>query len=369
MNLETSIQFDRAYYERIMQEFGYNPIEFEQINFTLGDLTADDLQRRWLCHHGAGEFAESLQSPFFWNRNWISQALTADNSIVSTGFGLTGTPHVGTLSQILRSITLQKAGIPVNLVLGDLDAYNGKGKPLSETLDLAGRYREFILNLGFNPEPPSILRSQYNDLDVLRTAYLIGHFMDDEMFVKSEEDLHELYSKSGKVDEDMSYRRKLSLNLMTADFINLHLRDGFKNVMVMLGIDEHKYVQFGRETVRRIVASSQLKGFDLELSGIYSAMIKGFNNYPKMSKSFPDSGITVDMSADEINKKIMKGEGRYDKPENNVVYQMMAAASHLTAPELKRNYEACIVGGNDWGKAKKGYVDTLVDICGKWRDK
>ncbi len=123
---------------------------------------------------------------------------------------MSGIPHIGTLSQILRSIALQKAGIPVQMVLGDLDAYNGKARPLTETLKLAEKYKKFILKLGFNPKFPSILRSQYNEFGVLRTSYLIGHFMDDSMFQEAEEDLHGFYSKKGKVDKDMSYRRKIT---------------------------------------------------------------------------------------------------------------------------------------------------------------
>jgi tryptophanyl-tRNA synthetase len=345
------IIFNQEYYENVMDEFGYDPLKFGKINFSLGSLSEEDLQRRWLCHHDGDEFARNLSD--------------GESVIVSTGFGLSGTPHAGTLSQILRSITLQKAGVPVHMVLGDLDAYNGKAKLLSKTLELAERYREFVLKLGFNPNAPSILRSQYDALDVLRTAYLIGHHMDDEMFSRAEEDLHEMYSRNGKVDADMSYRRKLSLNLMIADFINLHTEQGFNSVLVMLGIDEHQYVQFGRETVERMKLDKNVSGFDMVLAGMYSTLIKGFYDFPKMSKSFPQSGITVDMSPDDISKRILEGEGHYDKPENNVVYQMMAA-SNLFSGQLKENYEACLEGGNQWDKAKREYVDMLVDICDKW---
>jgi tryptophanyl-tRNA synthetase len=152
------------------------------------------------------------------------------------------------------------------MVLGDLDAYNGKAKPLKETLDLVKKYEDFILSLGFDPSPPSILSSQYNALEVLRTSYIIGHYMDDKMFIESEEDLHDFYSLEGKVDSEMSYRRKLSLNLITADFIHLHMELGFKYVLVMLGIDEHKYVGFGREVVQRMKLDDNLMEFDMTLS-------------------------------------------------------------------------------------------------------
>ncbi len=346
------ITFDRKYYSSIMKEFGYNPLEFEKINFSLGNLKKDDLQRMWLCHHDGNSFARDLEK--------------GKKIIVSTGFGLSGEPHIGTLSQILRSIALQKAGIPVQIVLGDLDAYNGKTIPLKKTLELSKKYRRFILSLGFNKRKGSILREQYGELDVLRTSYIIGHFMDDKMFNEAEEDLHSFYHKRGKVDREMSYRRKLSLNLMIADFMNLCFEHKYRNILVMLGIDEHQYIRFGRETIRRMKESKQFENFDMTLSAIYSPMIKGFFNYPKMSKSFPKSSISVNMNPEQIKHRIIYGEGKYDKPENNVVYQMMASVSYYTAEEIKRLYKLCLKGGSDWEKSKKKYAEILIKICSKW---
>ncbi len=349
---EKIIKFDKEYYNSLMKEYGYDPLEFERINFSLGKFSKEDLQRKWLCHQGCDKFARNLNKK---------------KSIVTTGLGLTGVPHIGTLSQILRAVSMQKAGIPVQMVLGDLDAYNHKSKPLKDALKLSKKYKKFILKLGFNPNSPSILRSQYDELNVLRTSYLIGHFMDEEMFSQTDEDLHNFYSKRGKIDKEMTYRRKLSLNLMIADFIDLYLKQGFNNVLVMLGVDEHKYVRFGKETIRRITLSKQFKKFRINLSALYSPIIKGFYNYPKMSKSFPDSGITVDMKKSEIKKRIMNGEGDYDKPENNVVYQMMVSASYYTPKELEERYNWCLNRTKKWQRAKEDYVEMLFNICSLWK--
>src|SRR3989304_9876324 len=138
--VEKIVKFDKEYYNSLMKEYSYDPLEFERINFYLGKFSKDDLQRKWLCHHGGDKFAKNFNKK---------------KSIVTTGLGLTGIPHIGTLSQILRAISLQKTGIPVQMVLGDLDAYNHKAKPLKQALELADRYKKFILKLGFNPNPPS----------------------------------------------------------------------------------------------------------------------------------------------------------------------------------------------------------------------
>jgi tryptophanyl-tRNA synthetase len=346
------VVFDEKYYAVLMNEFGYDPLQFEKINFALGSLSTEDVQRRWLCHHGCDTFAKNLKKK---------------KSIMTTGLGLTGVPHIGTLSQILRTIALQKAGVPVQLVLGDLDAYNHKAKPLHEAIKLVDKYKNFIRKLGFKETNGSILRAQYDALHVLRTSYLIGHYVDNEMFDEAQEDLHEFYSKRGKIDQEMTYRRKLSLNLMVADFIDLHIQNGYTNVLVMLGVDEHQYVRFGKEAVKRMKMGKQLKNFNLDLAALYSPLIKGFYDYPKMSKSFPKSGITVNMSKKEIREKILNGEGNYDKPENNVVYQMMSAASYYTPDELKQRYIWCLTGAEQWGKAKKDYAEMLIEISSHWK--
>ncbi len=351
--IKNKIAFDRNYYNSIMKKFGYNPLEFEKINFSLGNLKKDDLQRMWLCHNDGKKFSRDLSN--------------GKKVIITTGFGLSGEPHAGTLAQIFRSIKLQKAGIPVQIVLGDLDAYNGKSIPLKKTRELANKYKKFILGLGFNTKKGSVLRTQYNELDVLRTSYIIGHFMDDNMFDGAEEDLHYFYHKKNKVDKYMSYRRKLSLNLMIADFIDLHLRYRYDNILVMLGIDEHQYVRFGRKTIEKIKNSQEFENFNMILSAIYSPIIKGFYNYPKMSKSFPLSGINVNMKPEEIRKKIIHGEGNYDSPENNVIYQMMVSASFYTPEEIKQKYNSCLNGGKKWETEKEEYAEMLIKICSKWK--
>ncbi len=352
--MSKKVLFDSQYYSAIMKEFGYSPLEFEPISFSLGRLTNDDLQRQWLCHMNGKSFATAVQS--------------SKRSLVTTGFGLSGIPHVGTLSQIIRALRLQQAGLCVQIVLGDLDAYNGKNTDLAYTQRLAGKYRAFIRNLGFDDSTPNLLRGQYESLTTLRTAYLIGHYMDDEMFCRSEEDLHEFYSDQGKVDSTMSYRRKLSLNLMIADFLELLIYGGFDAVLVILGIDEHQYVNFGRETMRRIQSDNpHLNG--RIYSAMYSGIIRGFHGYPKMSKSFPESGISVDMSADDITRLIMCGEVVTEFPETNVVYQMIASVSLYDNERIREAHEECWKQSRLWSNIKSEYAAHLYQLCQRWHDR
>lgn len=347
-----NVVFDENYYKKIIEEFGYNPLRFGKINFNLGKIGKKELRARWICHSEGDNFSEYLKQD--------------KQVIVTTGIGLSAPPHVGTLTQIINAIFLQESGIPVQMVLGDLDAYNGKNIPLQVTRDLARKYKEFILKLGFKIENGSILRDQYNDLGVLRTMYLCGKYMNDSDFEWTEEDLHKFYASKGLVDKDMTFRRKLSLALMTADFVDLFLSDKYEAVLIMLGIDEHKYVLFSQEVLDRMKRDGVIKTG--ALAAIYSHMNKGFNNYPKMSKSFPDSSINTEMGPAQIIHRIVHEEGGYKEPLESPVYQMITSVGNFSPKDLTERYLACEAKNKLWVKYKKEYAEMLVSIFKKWQE-
>ena len=350
---KTTIKFDDRHYHQIMKKFNYEPSRFSRINFALRSVSEEDLQRRWLCHHDADIASERLAN--------------GRKTVVSTGIGISGEPHIGTISQIMRLAYLQKAGIDTNFVLGDLDAYNGKNKDLAYVNELTGKYFEFMDNLGVRNQKGSIIREQQHELPVLRTMYLIGKFADEKMFHDAEEELHGFYARGGKVDMTMSYRRRLSLNLMSADFIHLLVENKYDSVIITLGVDEHQYVLFARNVLDKMKESEFCSVCSEKLiAGLYSPLIAGFYGYPKMSKSFPDSSITVLTPDDKIAESIRNGESRQGFPENNVVYQMMAAVGDYLPSELKDIYNACLEHGQAWNAAKEGFIVRILAIKSRW---
>ncbi len=348
----SNIVFDDDYYNEIMQTRKCGPYPFEKIDFRFGSMSMEEMQRLWLCHANGRSF-----------KNFFDKK---ESVIATTGFGMTGIPHVGTVSQILRAIRLQRSGIPVQIVLGDLDAYNGKAVDFSYILDLIPRYKNFIKNLGFDNSPPNILRTQSEALSVLKTLYMTGKYLTDKMFEEAKEDVHSFYGKHNKIDSTMTYRIKLSLNLMVADFLDLYLDQKIQSVVVFLGIDEYKYCGLAMDVLTKI--QRQERSFDnFSLAGIFSPTMKGLYGYPKMGKSFPNSGIDVGMPSDVVEYKIMNGEGEYDKPENNVVYQMISSASLYSSMEIIEAYKACESRGGEWQEIKKRYSSHLWNILSKWR--
>ncbi len=345
------LTFDDGYYRKLLQEARCGPHKFESIDFPIGSMSEAEVRRLWLCHANG--------------KNFFKERERGKPVIVTTGFGLTGIPHVGTIAQIVRSIRLQKAGIPVQIVLGDLDAYNGKTTDLVLALGLVEKYRNLILKLGFDDLQPNVLRTQFEALPVLRTLYLTGHYITDEMFEQAKEDVHDYYFEHGKIEEEMTYRMKLSLNLMVADFIDLFTNHGFQSVLVFLGIDEYKYCGLSMD-VAEAIKSGNRQFAEFSLSGIFSPLFRGFHGHPKMGKSLPDSGIDVGMTHDEIRKRIVKGEGEFDSPENNVVFQIMLALESRSESEWEEIYQACNERGKKWLVIKEGFAEKIVGISQFW---
>lgn len=344
------IIFNKQYYDRIVRQYNYNNLTIGEIDFDLGLLSQSELKSHWICHSQA---------------NVISQMKSEGKRvIVSTGVGLSGIPHVGTLTQIFNALEMQKAGLSVQMVLGDLDAYNGKDIPLKKVIVLTKKYREFIQKLGFLTGNGSRIRDQFNELAVLRTMYLSGKYMDDGDFDKAEEDLHDFYVKRGLVDASMTFRRKLSLALMSSDFIDLIYSDGYEGVLVMLGIDEHKYVLFSQNILLKMIKQNLIKQGCM--GAIYSPLIKGFYNYPKMSKSIPQSTINVLTKKDDIVDKLLNGEGNYQDPNENVVFQMMTQVGGYTSENLEKRYKSCEKNNSEWSDYKIEYADKLDRIFKLW---
>lgn len=121
------MDFNEEYYKKVITKYNYNPMDFSPMDFEFHGISRDAMRLKWLCHSG------------------INNLAFRDDFCVTTGVGLSGVPHMGTLSQLLRAIFLQKNGINVQIVLGDLDSYNARNKTLGYVKDLSEKYKDFIL--------------------------------------------------------------------------------------------------------------------------------------------------------------------------------------------------------------------------------
>jgi tryptophanyl-tRNA synthetase len=336
--------FSEDYYREVVQAFGYDTFELHRFDFELAGLGCEELNLRYLCHHAADRFS----------------ATPRERRIVTTGFGMSGPPHMATASHIMKMVRLQQGGEQCQIVLGDLDAYNGRARSLAYTREMAERFRIFATRLGFD-DAAGILRRQEDHVEALTAMYLLGRYAEDDDFDSAEEDNHAYYVQRGIVDGSMTFRRRLSLALMAADFVSLG--QDYDAVLVMLGIDEHKYVRFAQGVVSKFDDGTPLRGSFL-LSALYARLNVGFGGHPKFSKSIPDSSISVDTAPDDIRRLVLSDAA--PDPESSPVYQLMYQMTYCPIEELLSNYSECQKQSPAWRRRRSDFADYLIDIHEKW---
>lgn len=337
------VVFSESYYRQVLAEFGYSPFDLRQFDFTLAGLDVDTLNARYLCHLNGEQFLRA----------------DSDRRIVTTGFGMSGLPHLATVSHILKMIELQRGGERCQIVLGDLDAYNGKARPYAEVRELAERFREFTLRLGFDAEA-GIVRPQEGHLAALEAMYLLGRYVQQADFDAAEEDNHGYYAAHGLVDESMTFRRTLSLSLMAADFLTLGQHHDA--VLVMLGVDEHRYVRFAQQARGRLDEHVPLRG-GFALTAAYTRMIRGFGGQPKFSKSISGSAIDVTTPPKEVHR-LLADEPPI--PEESTTYQLMCQMPRYDATTLFERHVYCQEGGRTWQCEVTHFADYVIDLIDMW---
>ncbi|MFD6452830.1 hypothetical protein ACWFRF_10085 [Nocardia sp. NPDC055165] len=341
--MSRAVLFSENYYRSVLDEFGYQPFDLRQFDFDLSGLASETLNARYLCHHHAERF---LDTP-------------AERRIVTTGFGMSGVPHLATVSHILKMIELQGGGEQCQIVLGDLDAYNGKAKPYNEVHELAERFREYSVRLGFDPAA-GILRFQEGQLRALETTYLLGRYVDQADLDAAEEDNHRYYAARGLVDTTMTFRRALSLSLMAADFVTLG--QDYDAVLVMLGVDEHRYVRFAQQIRARLDGHSPLRS-EFALSATYTRMVRGFGGHPKFSKSIPGSAVDVSTRPEEVYPLLASEP---PVPEESATYQLMCQLPKYDGERLRELHACCRTGGSAWDRSVRELSDYVVEMIALW---
>lgn len=341
--MSQAVLFSEAYYRQVLAEFGYTPFDLRQFDFPLAGLDAPTLNVRYLCHHAGEEYLRAAPQ----------------RRMVTTGFGMSGLPHLATVSHILKMIELQQGGERCQIVLGDLDAYNGKARPYAEVRDLADRFHEYSLRLGFDAAA-GILRSQEGHLPALEAMYLLGRYVDQADFDAAEEDNHGYYVARGLVDDTMTFRRALSLSLMAADFLALGQREDA--VLVMLGVDEHRYVRFAQHTRARLDGHVPLRA-EFALSAAYTRMVRGFGGHPKFSKSIPGSAIDVTTPPSEVHRLLA---AEPPDPEASATYQLMCQMPHYDAATLLDLHTHCRERRRTWTHEVARCAEHVIDLIDRW---
>ena len=206
----------------------------------------------------------------------------------------------------------------------------------------------------FDAEKAPLTLAEYRELKALVLK-------SDSDFYDVQEDLYAYYKKKGILAEEITFPVKQSILMMFADFIHNGFTSKFKHIIVLSGIDEHTYVPKAAEIAQRM-------NIDMTLSGMFSKLIAGFNNQPKMSKSLPDSSIWVTMSQSEIEDMLLNHDKGYTDFNDSIVYQLMSSTFIYTDEELHEKAKHCIANSEEWIKDKIEFSKQLFNLCQIWQN-
>jgi len=338
-----------THYETVRERNGYD--QASEIDW----LSSSGFDRRFVAVDG---------------RETVASALDRE-TIVCMGVGMTGPPHLGTVGQILTGIELQEAGLDVQLVIADLEPYHS-GADLARVRRLAERYREFALDLGFDPKQ-GVLRTQEEARKVMHTAEILAPYYAPEEWTEEEKDddgptewetaVTEAYEdgeretdhwEEGASSEAASVH---STVLHGVDFLHPLYAEGYEQVIVALGVDEHGLTPWSR----RFRDAAPVEG---EIAGLHTRMVPGFGDTPKMSKSI-GAGVSMEMAPDAIRERFADAGESVD-PASSPTVQAMCLASRYGSAELERLADVCVEGGEAWAEARREYADYLVGLAERW---
>lgn len=290
--------------------------------------------------------------------------LTDDDTLVTTGVGMTGPPHLGTLGQLLTARQLQAAGVDVQFVLADLEPYHG-GRDLEAVRTLAERFRAFALDCGIDPDAGR-LRTQETAREVMHTGHLLAPYYDGSHWPDFEPTawetaVGEAYESvdrpsEGPTSEAASHH---SAVLHLADFLH-PLRTGYDRVVLAFGIDEHALTP----ATRAFLADTPVEG---SVAGLYTRMVPGLGDAPKMGRSIPESGIHLGMAPDRIRALLTGPEADADRPADSPAFQAMCLASPFDAERLDALEAACRADDEAWAAARDEYAAYVADLAARWQ--
>lgn len=335
-----------THYHEIRGRFGYDPVDVD-----LGTLPATYLARKFAAVDGRRALAAAPDRA----------------TLVATGVGMTGPPHVGTLGQLHNAVVLQEAGLDVQLVLADLEPYHG-GADLAEVRRLAARYRWLALELGFDPDS-GVLRTQSEATAVMRSAHRQARYYapgedgygpdaeptDWEEAVAADYDAADT-EEPGPTSEAAATHSTL---LHLADFLHPLARRGYDQVVIQLGIDEHGLTL----ATRAFAAETPVEG---AIVGLHGRLVPGLGPHPKMAKRIPGSGITLAMDPGTVSDRVREAAAGGGDPGDSPAFAMMRLASPCGPAELDRRASACRAGGETWEATVAEYADHLADLAGRW---
>ncbi|CQH51121.1 homolog to tryptophan--tRNA ligase [Halobacterium hubeiense] len=334
----------RDHYEAVREEFGYDRPDVD-----IGSLSASLVDRAFV----AATDADALR-----------QAGDRDTLFVASA-GLTGPPHVGTLGQMYAVKRFHEAGFDAQFLLADYEKYASDGRDLDAVRDLADDYRTFLDRIGYGGE----VRTQYDDRGVMQTAFRLAPHVEFEDGPEFDAESTEWVRRvRAAYDDDQQppadatgstdFGSRTAELLCLADFLHPTVAGGYDQTVFVLGVDEHALALANDYYAAKTP-------FEPAFEGLFTRMVPGLDGYPKMAKTIPGSGITMEMAPGEVRRLVREADDGAT-PAESTVYQMLCLVSEHDGKRLDELADACRAGGEEWDAAVEAYADFLADLAAAW---
>jgi len=342
-----------AHYETVRERNDYDRVA--------GDGALGGLERRFVAVDDPSDLLAGSERPS-----------PDDATLVTTGVGMTGPPHLGTVGQVLTAIELQRAGFDVQFVIADLEPYHG-GADLAHVRKLAERYRAFVLDLGFDPEQGR-LRTQEEARDVMHTAQILAPYyrpgswegapeFEPTAWERAVADAYADAERPGwrAANPSSETAETHSAMLHAADFLHPLRADGYDRLVLSFGIDERHLAHLARE----FLATAPVEG---RVAGLYTRMLPGLDGEPKMAKSIPGAGVSLADDPEGIRERItVAGASDTDGSAADAVFRAMCLTSRYDADRLDEIEAARASGTEAWTAAVAEYAEFVADLAERWR--
>jgi len=146
--------------------------------------------------------------------------------------------------------------------------------------------------------------------------------------------------------------------LCLADFLHPTIAGGYDRTVFVLGVDEHALVLANEQYAAKTP-------FEPAFEGLFTRLVPGLDGYPKMAKTIPGSGITMDMAPERVRRLVREADDSR-APAESTVYQMLCLASEHDGRRLDDLADACRRGGEAWDAAVEAYADFLAGLADAW---
>jgi tryptophanyl-tRNA synthetase len=233
-------------------------------------------------------------------------------------------------------------------------------------------------DLGFDPKQ-GVLRTQEEAHEVFHTAEILAPYYAPESWDDEESDdgeaepteweraVQATYDEGGGETADdgttdtagptSEAASAHSSVLHGVDFLHPLYAQGYEQVLIALGVDEHGLTPW----TRRFRDAAPVEG---AIAGLHTRMVPGFGDTPKLSKSI-GAGVSMDMDPEAVRTRFANaGDG--GDPAASPTFQAMCLASRYDAEKLHRLERACAEGGEAWVDARREYADEVAELAERW---